>query len=207
MCQGARFMMECMSQSCLNQTRFWSSCLTTDSIFSCSEPKNNCASVMTRRTMISVLTKTWPHWITRFSENLNPNICGATKIIWQILRWYIFFRIKFLWRRNELLAAKVLHIFPQIPPYKSFWTTWICHTLPLCNQQLPPSPGRKLQYYYLQLLSKGATLPPLTPIKKPLLPQLLYTGGPLLPFTPNKTLPLHRSNYNARVFKCLIYQL
>ena len=78
-------------------------------------------------------------------------------MIWQILRWYILFRVKFLWRKKELLATKVLHTFPQTPPYKSFWTTWICHTLTPCNQQLPPSTGRKLQHYYLQLLSKGAT--------------------------------------------------
>ena len=43
---------------CLNQTWFWSSCLTTDSKFSCSEAKNNCGLVMTRHAMISLLTKT-----------------------------------------------------------------------------------------------------------------------------------------------------
>ena len=48
----------------------------------------------------------------------------------------------------------------------------------------------------------GSTL---TPIKKPLLPQLLNTGGPLRPLTPNKTPLLPPSNYNASVFKCLIY--
>ena len=67
----------------------------------------------------------------------------------------------------------VLHKFPQTPPNKNFWTTCVCNTLPLGNQQHPPTPGRKLQHYYLQLLNNGIALlspqPPPTPNKTPLL--------------------------------------
>ena len=140
-------MMECMLQSCLIQTRFWSSCLSTDLFCFCSEPKNSYVSVMTRHAMISSLRKTCPLWITLFSEISNPKRCGATKINLQILRWFMLFRVTFLRRKKELFVAMVLHTFPQTPPYNNFWTTWICQTLPLSNQQFPPSPGRKLWHY------------------------------------------------------------
>ena len=103
--------------------------------------------IFSRHTTLSLLPKIWTLWITRFSESFNPKRCAATNIILKILRWHILFRVKFLRRKKELIAAKVLHTFPQTPLYKIFWTTLMCHTLPLRNQQLPPPHGRKLQHY------------------------------------------------------------
>ena len=105
---------------------------------------------MTRH--IFLLKKSWSFWNTRFSESLEPKRCGVKKLFLQILSWCMIFRVNFLWRKKELLAAKVLRIFPQTPPYRTFWTTWICHTLPLSSQQLS-IPRDEIADGYLQLIS------------------------------------------------------
>ena len=107
-------------------------------IFFCSKPKNTWGSVMTRHVMICLLTKNWSLWNTGFSEILNPKRYCVMKLILQIFRWSINFRVKFLRGKKVLLAPKQLHTFPQTTPYRILLTTWICHTLQHQQPITPP---------------------------------------------------------------------
>ena len=118
-------MKESMLQSCINETRFRLSCLTTDSNFSCSKSKNNCDSVTMRFSMITSITETRPNSL--FRKLKSEKIRRSEIKILQILKWCIIFRVKFLCKKKELLEAQVLRAFSQTPSYKTFLTPQIRH--------------------------------------------------------------------------------
>ena len=101
---------------------------------------------------------------------------------------YTFQGIFFVKKERTIGSQCVLHI-PKNSSLQKFLDHLVWSHTTSQQPTPPPSPGRKLQQYYLQLLSKGPHCPPspLTLIKKPLLPQLFITGGSLPPISPNKT--------------------